>query len=411
MTILDDISFKDARSLALNNAVLIKETDVILLNDALGRVISQDIICQKNLPSFNNSAMDGFAFKFSDAGKRLEIIDTIFAGDIPQDILKENCCYKIMTGAKVPNDVDTVVPIEKCIDVTDRFVTIPADIKKNSSVKFKGEEQKKGNILFKKGQLLTSAHIAMLASQGIMGIEVYKELTIAIVSTGDEIKEPWEKANEDEIYNANGFAIVSLLQSFNFKPTYVGSIPDNLEKTIQFIDNLKSYDVVITTGGISMGDADYLYEAFQKNGLKSFFHGIKVKPGRPTMMGLMDKTYVMAMPGNPLTTMLNCFVLTLPILYKLQGSTKYHQTFINVKNKKLLKLNPRRANTVLGIIEDGYFTATRDNKYGSGMITPMYESNCVAIFSGGIDQVEANETIKIIPLNLVSLDTNDNNIN
>ena len=411
MTILDNISFGDARALALKKASPKNKTKIILLNEALGKVIAQDIICKKNLPSFNNSAMDGFAFKYENRGKKLKIISTIYAGDKPKEILKDNSCYKIMTGAKLPDDANTIVPIENCINITDDFVTVPKDIKKFSSVKFKGEEQTKGNILFNKGELITPAHIAMLASQGIISIEVYKDLSIAIVSTGDEIKEPWEIASEDEIYNANGFALISLLKKFNFNPTYVGSIPDNLEQTIKFINKLQSYDVIITTGGISMGDADYLYEAFQQNGLKSFFHGIKVKPGRPTMMGMMNNSYIMAMPGNPLTTMLNCFVLALPILFKLQGSIKYHQTFVYAKNQKFLKLNPHRANIVLGILENGCFKATRNNKYGSGMITPMYESNCIAIFSYGINQVEVNETVKIILIESLALDLNDNNIN
>ena len=227
--------------------------------------------------------MDGFAIKFEDAGKTLKINKVIFAGDKGEKVkesLSSNECYKIMTGAKVPNDADTIIPIENCIDVTERNVTIPNDIKKGANLRLKGEEQKEGNVLFTKGEELTSSHITLLASQGITMIEVYKQISIAVLSTGNEIKEPWENADEEEIYNCNSFALVSQLKEKGFNATYSGVIPDDLEKSKEFIKNLKNFDVILTTGGISMGDADFVGEAFLQNGLEILFHGVNIKPGR-----------------------------------------------------------------------------------------------------------------------------------
>jgi len=229
-----------------------------------------------------------------------------------------------------------------------------------------------------------------------MGVNVYRPLSIAVVATGDELKEPWESANEDEIYNSNASAIISLLEKYGFEGTYTGSIPDNLEESIEFIAQLKSYDVIITTGGISMGDADFLEEAFVANSLEILFHGIDVKPGRPTMIGTIDNTFVMAMPGNPLTAMINIFLLSVPILSKMQGKTAHHHDFVYAKNTKSFKARAGRANVVLGHMEEGKFTVTRNNKYGSGMMMPIVESNALVVLNESISVVEEETLLKVI---------------
>ena len=411
MTKLDTISFYEAREKALGGVRQKRNSEVVMLENALFRVLAKDVICQKNLPSFNNSAMDGFAFRFNDRGKKLKVALKIFAGDKPEAILKDGECYQIMTGAKVPSDADTIAPIENCTLLDGGFVVVPKDIKKGSSLRLKGEEQKKGEILLEKGTLLQPADIALLSSQGIVAVEVFTKVTIAVVSTGDEIREPWEDASEDEIYNANAYGITSMLKKFGFAPSYVGAIPDSLEKTIDFIEKLKKYDAIITTGGISMGEADFLNEAFIRNGLKSFFHGVMVKPGRPTMMGEMGESFVMAMPGNPLTSLVNTFLLSLPVLFKMQGSSKYHHAFTYAKNKKAFKLKKGRANVILGDIQNGEFEVANDNKYGSGMITPMCFSNAVAIFEAGVSEIKEGEFIKVILLDSFALSEENGNIN
>jgi len=392
---LNLVSYKEALDIALTNTIKELPTEVVFLSDSLGRVLSEDIIVKKNVPSFNNSAMDGFAFRHQEIENKLKVASVIYAGDKPKEILKPNECYKIMTGAKVPDDADSVVAIEDCLEVTDSYIKVPSSIKKGNALRYKGEELKKGELLFKKDERITSSVIALLAAQGIATLKVYKNISIAIASTGDELKEPWEEANEDEIYNANSFAIIALLKEYGFKPDYAGLIPDDLDSTVEFISKLKSYDVIITTGGISMGDADFLEEAFLKNGLNEFFHGVNIKPGRPTMMGSMDKTFVMAMPGNPLTTMLNMMVLSIPTLLKLQRVKEYYLKPIKAINKKSFKFRSNRANIVLGKIENAEFRVTRDNKIGSGMLLPLFESNALMITKEGVSEVKEGEEIEV----------------
>lgn len=393
------LNFKDAVTLSLDMAEPTAIEELVHIEDALGRVVAEDIVCRKNLPSFNNSAMDGFAIRATDAAKRLRVVKSIMAGESTEASLQEGECYKIMTGAQVPSDADTIIPIEDVLDYENDAVTIKERVVKNACLRFKGEEQAVGDALFAKGEVVTSAMVAILASQGITMLKLYKRLSIAVVSTGDELKEPWEHASEDEIYNCNSYAIISLLKEKGFEAINSGVIPDSLADSIEFVQRLKSYDVIITTGGISMGDADFMAEAFERNGLEIAFHGVNIKPGRPIMMGKMDKTFVMCLPGNPLTAMVNMHLFALPALRKMQGAESIYHAIDIATNKESFKTKKGRVNVVLGYYQNGGYRVTQKNKYGSGMITVLHESNCIVVTDETKSSFAEKESVKVIKFN------------
>ncbi|EDZ62213.1 molybdopterin biosynthesis protein MoeA [Sulfurimonas gotlandica GD1] len=393
------LDFKDAVASSLGIAEVTTLEETVHIGDSIGRVLAQKVICVKNLPSFNNSAMDGFAIKATDAGKRLKVLKTILAGDSVEATLSAGECYKIMTGAKVPSDADTIIPIEDVLDYENSEVTIKENVVKNSCLRFKGEEKALGDVLFDKGEVITSGMVALLASQGITMLSLYKKLNIAVVSTGNELKEPWEIASDDEIYNCNSYAIISLLKEKGFNATYTGVVPDSLEKSVEFVNGLKSYDLIITTGGISMGDADYMAEAFERNGLEIAFHGVNIKPGRPIMMGKMDNTFVMCLPGNPLTAMVNMHLFAFPVLNKLQGSLKVFHDVDIATNVKAFKTKSGRVNVVLGSYADGKYCVTQNNKYGSGMISVIDASNCILVTDESCESISEEDSVKIIKFN------------
>jgi len=409
MTKLNYLDFKEAIGKSLQVAKTRDLIEFISIKDGLRRTLSQDIKCIKNMPSFDNSAMDGYAIKQADAGLELRVKKIILAGQTVEPCLEDKTCYKIMTGAKVPSDADSIVPLENIVSSKDDLVLLPKDIKKGSNKRLKGEEQAKGNILLKKGQKLNSSHIAMLSAQGLTQVEVYKKISIAIISTGSELKEPWENASEDEIYNCNSYALISFLESFGFDATYAGVIPDDLEQTKSYIAKLKNYDVIISSGGISLGDADFVESAFRANGLEIIFHGINVKPGKPTMVGKMDKSYVLALPGNPLTAMVNAALFLVPVLNKIQGNLEFHHDFIYAKNKEEFKVKANRTNVVLGNLLQGEFIVTRKNKYGSGMLSPLLESNCIVITGQDKSCIESGVMLKVLMLDTI-LTKNPTNI-
>ena len=392
------VDFTDAVESSFKYAKKAGLTEIVGLDKALGRVFSQDVICQKNLPSFNNSAMDGFAIKAADAGKRLQVKKVIYAGEVYSASLAEDECYKIMTGAQVPDDVDTIIPIENVVKFENDEVTIPENVRKGDALRLKGEEAEEGAVLFQEGEEITARTVAVLASQGIVNTEVYKKLSIAVVSTGNELKEPWEKASEDEIYNCNSYAIISTLQAIGFDASYIKVIPDNLEETVSFVNELKAYDIIITSGGISMGDADFVGRAFEANGLLTLFDGVNIKPGRPIMMGRMEKSFVICLPGNPLTAMVNLYLFAVPIIRKIQGYSAYHHNTELARNKGDFKTKAGRVNVVLGTLQSGEFLATRGNRYGSGMITVIEESNAMLLTSPESNGCTSDESVKVIRL-------------
>lgn len=391
------LDYKDAVKTSLENVKVTQKVEYVPLENSIGRILSKETSCRKNMPAFNNSAMDGFAFKASDAGKKLKVVSIIFAGDNSIVEINDGECCKIMTGAMIPHGADTIIPVEDTVSFDEDFMQLPDNVRKGDHYRVKGEEYKEGISIFNQGEIINSAMVAILASQGITMIEVFVKLKIAVLSTGNELKEPWENAEEHQIYNSNSYAITSMLKEHNFEASYIGVVPDTLEDSIKFIKNLKSYDVVITTGGISMGDADFVAEAFITNGLEVFFHGVNVKPGRPTMMGMMDNTYVMAMPGNPLTALINTYLLSLPIIYKSSGANNIYHDFVLAKNVSSFKVKAKRANVVLGNLKNGEFYVTQGNKYGSGMLKPLAQSNCVVITLDTKDFVNQDEIIKVIP--------------
>ena len=390
------VSFDEALKKSQNLIVKNNPKEYISLFNALGRVLAEPIKCKKNLPSFDNAAMDGFAFKHIDNDKKLKIVDTIYAGMCVEPCLSKSECYKIMTGAKVPNDADTIIPFENTLNYDDVSVEIGVSAKKGDALRLKAEEQKLGDTLFEKGERVDSSHIAMLSSQGINTIAVYKKITIAIFSTGDELKEPWEGASEDEIYNVNSSALLSLLQEHGFEADYCGVIPDNLKESIEWFKNLKSYNAIITTGGISVGEADFIEKALKTNGFKESFHGINIKPGKPTMMGVMDDVLVASMPGNPLAAYVNAFLVLIPALKSIQGHKTTEHKVVLAKNIEEFKVKSGRVNLVLGSLEDGEFRVFEQNRYGSGMITPMVKSSAILITSEKQSVVEKNSFIKVV---------------
>jgi molybdopterin molybdotransferase len=393
-----DPTLNEARKALLDIAKPLHVKRIVPLEMALNQICAADIICQKNLPSYNNSALDGFAFHYKTGLETLEIVATIYAGNTQEPILKPNQCYKIMTGAKVPEDADTIIPFENTLKHNETHVTLPPKIKKGNAFRFKGEEQKKGNILVSTGTKITPAYIAMLAAQGITHIQVVAMPKIAIVSTGDELKEPWDESSEDEIYNCNAYAIGAILKSFGFESEYAGVIPDDLESSKDFIGKLCHYDVLLTSGGVSMGEADFVQAGLEAHGFKPIFHGINLKPGRPTMAGRMGETLVIALPGNPMAAYLNTFLLAIPALKSIHGQEINDEHKIYASNQIPFTCKGGRNELVLGFYENGKFSVTRGNKYGSGMLTPLLESNALYISSSKITSVEENAKIEIVLL-------------
>jgi len=396
MSEFSSVSFDEAISRSLSLDFELPSSIWLPLMDALGYVLSRDVLCQKNLPSYNNAAMDGYAFAYENRGKKLSISRCILAGQSVLPSLTHETCYKIMTGAKVPDDADTIVPFEECMVGDDGCVQLPFDIKQGNALRLKGEERAYGALLLKKGECIDSSSIALLASQGISHVDVYRKLRVAVLSTGDELKKPWESASEDAIYDVNAFALMALLKEQGFETHYGGVVPDNEAAAIAYFKAMQSYDVILSSGGVSMGEADFVEKALCANGFVASFHGIHIKPGKPTMFGMMGSTLVASMPGNPLAAYINAFLFLIPVLKKRSGQSHVYFGTTMVTLQKPLKLKAGRVNIVLGHIEQNTFCVFGENRYGSGMITPLVQSNALLITDEKTEFINEGECINVL---------------
>lgn len=212
----------------------LKESEIVSLENALGRVLACDLYAKKNLPSFDNAALDGYAFNYDDINAPLKIMGVILAGDKTPYKLEKNECFKIMTGALMPKNADTILMLED-ENLENGFLAIKTKPKRFNAFRFKGEEQKEGELLLKKGQKLNAAMITLLAAQGIYKIEVIRKPRIAIFSSGDELKEPWQMCDELSIYNANALAVQALLKDYD--SCYLGIIKDEFNATKKALQN------------------------------------------------------------------------------------------------------------------------------------------------------------------------------
>ena len=377
-----------AQNLILEKAKFDGYGEFASLERATGKILAQDVIAVKNLPSFDNAAMDGYALKFDDLNEPLSIAATVLAGDEAEITLKKGECVKIMTGAKMPTNADTVVPFEDAV-LQDGKLTPQSKVKKFNALRYMGEEVKAGEILLKKGEILTPARVMMLAAQGIYCVCVERELKIGIFSSGDEVVEPWQNASEEQIYNANGAGIASLLQSFGFASSYAGIIKDDLESTTRALETAE-FDVIITSGGASKGEADFMKTALLNLGFSELFDGVNIRPGRPSKAFIKDKKIVFILPGNPMAAFLMCFLLVVPFL---KGSQL--EKFDAALNQDV-KIKSGRQNIVLGSFLGGKFSVTDNNKFGSGMITPLIKSNAVLVTSESLGELKAGEIVKIL---------------
>jgi molybdopterin molybdotransferase len=391
----NSLNFEEALEKVLEITKTTTKTKIVPVVQAIGKILAEDVLCIRDLPPFNNSALDGYAIKYDDVGKLLRVHKTtIFAGVNLKSCLGKDECYKIMTGAKIPDDVDTIVRFENAV-LKGSFVQIPQIIKKNDGFRAKGEECKKGETLIEKGTKLNSAHIALLCSQGMSYIKIYGEIKICVISSGNELKEPYENATDDQIYNVNSYALIALLRQFGFEADYGGIIPDDLDKTTKLFADLKNYDVVISSGGISVGEADFVKEALLKNGFEALFESIKLKPGKPTTCGKMGNTIVLSMPGNPLAAFLNTFLFAIPCLKKIEGERDFTHKSIESLNMESFGLKGERANVVLGQLDNGKFYVTNSGKIASSEMLPLSKSNAISIISKNISLVKKDDIIKV----------------
>ena len=295
----------------------IKETEKVNLWDSIGRVLSADVVSDMNMPPFNKTAVDGYACKMEDASKELEVIEIIPAGSVPEKIVESGQCSKIMTGAMIPQGADCVLMVEDTKEIGSNRIVFTGETPR-ANICILGEDIRTGDIAIQKGTTLSAQHIAIMAAVGCTQPIVAKMPSVAVLITGDELVEPQQIPTGGQIRNSNGHQLVGQIIKANAKPNYIGIVKDTEEATSQAISNaLKDNDIIILTGGVSMGDYDYVPIVMKKLGIDILFSSISVQPGKPTKFGVKDGKLIFGLPGNPVSSYMQFELLVKPAIQKL----------------------------------------------------------------------------------------------
>jgi molybdopterin molybdotransferase len=417
------ISVEEALAQILEKMHLLEEEEKPIL-ESLGQVLSRDFTSGINVPQLTNSAMDGYAVRAADtkgasaaSPEVLKVIDTVAAGYVSRLTVTPGTAMRIMTGAPIPAGADAVVQFENT-DEGERKGPSPKKspdeigvleaAEPNLNVRLAGEDIKKGSIVFTKGTLVRPAVVGMLASIGIGKIWVTRRPVIAILSTGDELSDIGEPLPPGKIYNSNSYSVAALVQKYGGIPMLLGIGRDNEKDLTAKINQAKTADMLITSGGVSMGDYDMVKNVLAKEGEIGFWT-VRMKPGKPLAFGTIrgqDKAGKvreiphLGLPGNPVSSMVTFEIFVRPSIFKMMGKMRMNKPVIDAVMEDTAKNNDGRRFYTRAIVSrrDGKYYAHLTGDQGSGILTSMSLANGLAIVPEDVKKIGPGENIKVMML-------------
>ncbi|MFV8449268.1 bifunctional molybdopterin-guanine dinucleotide biosynthesis adaptor protein MobB/molybdopterin molybdotransferase MoeA [Vibrio campbellii] len=386
--------------LSLVNTVA--ETEAFKIEDAYGRVLADHVVSPVNVPQYTNSAMDGYAIRGDDVEREsYQVVAEVMAGHAYDQPLEVGQAVKIMTGAPTPINGDTVVMREQASQDGDTVTFNGASIKTGQNVRQAGEDLAIGSDVFTAGTRLASPEMGMIASLGFGEANVFRKLKVAVFSTGDEVQAPGTEQKANSIYDSNRFTIMGMLEKLGCEILDFGILEDNEQLMIEALENASAQaDVVMTSGGVSVGDADYIKLALDKLGQIDFWR-INMRPGRPLAFGQINDKPFFGLPGNPVAVMVSFINFVEPALRKMQGEQGWKPLKVSAIATENLRSRQGRTEFSRGIYEldeTGRLTVRTTGKQGSGILRSMSEANCLIEISPAVDTVKAGESVTIIPL-------------
>ncbi len=375
-----------------------KSKHIVPIEDSIGLVTAKEYRASFDLPRFDNSAMDGYAVKLNDAGKAVESREIIYAGDTSKESVVDGVAVKIMTGAPIPNGCEAIVPIEDVDFLTKTSIILPPTIKPNAMIRWKGEDIKSGKVFLKSNTRVTGYTIALLASQGITHIEVYRKPKVVIFSTGEELKAHYEKIEPHQLYNSNAPMFYSRALELGCDVSYISSSGDTIEELKASVKEAMDSDLILTSGGVSVGDKDFTIQAFKELGMEVLFSKVDIKPGKPTTFGKIRSSFVVNLPGNPLASMVNFEMFVKPIILKLSGTNSFYHPLITTRLRDNYKFKAGKYTVILGEWDGDTFKPLDNQK--SGMVSPLDRADGMIVITPDVNLLEKDKMVKMIPIKI-----------
>jgi len=381
----------------------VSDSECLPIRQALGRVLANDVCSTIDVPGHDNSAMDGYALRSADvpdeAPMHLKLIGASFAGRPFDGRVGQGECVRIMTGAPVPEGADTVVMQER-VNADGERVRVNALPSGGNNVRMAGEDIKAGDVAVSAGEQLHPAHIGLLASIGIAQVDVLRRPRVAFFSTGDELCEVGTPTQPGQIYDSNRYTLFGMLQRLGAEIVDLGVVrdrPDELEAG--FRQAAEGADLIVTSGGASVGEADYVVEIFGRLGQIDFW-SVAIKPGRPTVFGKLGDALYLGLPGNPVSVMATFYQLARPAILKLSGLGPQVPVLISATSAATLKTKAGRSEFLRGVLardERGQYVVSKTGHQGSGILSSMTRANCFIVIPEDAEVIEAGSQVDVQP--------------
>ncbi|MBT5764622.1 MAG: molybdopterin molybdotransferase MoeA, partial [Nitrospina sp.] len=380
-----------------------KGVEKIPLDQALGRVLAEDVVSRVNNPPLDNSAMDGYALIAQDIQSatpenpvKLEVVEEIAAGYTAKGTLKPGQTMRIMTGAPIPPGADAVLMQEDTQKDGNSILCLDrADVEEN--IRRAGEDVKIGEGVLKKGTTLSPAHIGMMAVVGRSQIAVSQRPTVSILSTGDEILELDETPQGPQIFNSNGHMLAAQIKSAGGIPLYLGIAKDTEKDLMEKFEWALKADIVVSSGGVSVGDYDLVKSSLQKMGQDMLFWKVAMKPGKPLAFGRIGKIPIFGLPGNPVSSFVSFEQFVRPSLRKVLGCSDLSHKTVQAKLTRTIHKKPGRLHFLSSIVSwtDGEYTVTPAGEQGSGILKSAANANSLLIFPLEADEIKQGQEVAV----------------
>ena len=381
----------------------LKEPRKFPINEALGRILSEDIVARRNNPPMDNSAMDGYALIAKDVELatpenpiKLDIIEDLAAGYSPEMTIHSGQAVRIMTGAAIPDGADAVI-MQEDTERNGNSVQIKDKVELRENIRDAGEDVREGETVIKKGGNLLPAHIGMMAVVGRSSVLVGRRPRVAVLSTGDEILDLDEPLSGPCIYNSNGYMLSAQIKSAGGIPSYLGVARDNEEDLMQKFKYALQCDMVVSSGGVSVGDYDLVKSSLKKMGQEMMFWKVAMKPGKPLAFGRIDNIPIFGLPGNPVSSFVSFEQFARPAIRKMMGANRLSHKTVRAQLTRTVHKKPGRQHFLSAYVEwdNGICKVSPTQQQGSGILKSTVNANGLLIFPLELSEITEGTEVTV----------------
>ena len=372
---MEHLSVENARNCVLESVGRL-DAEPVRLEQSVGRVLAEDVRANRDLPPYDVSAMDGYALRSADLAKlpaTLAIIEDIKAGDLPTKILSPGQCARIMTGAPVPQGADAVIRVEETLALPDNRVQINAAVKPGNDIRVQGEGMRNGEVVLTAGTEITPGVVGVLATVKSAHVQVHRRPRVAILSTGNELEDMDDPVDPNKIPNSNSYALMAQVQALGIEPDLLGIARDDPAELEEYLQRGLRFDVLLVSGGTSVGVHDYVRPTIESLGVQMKFWRVAMKPGHPLAFGTTASSVFFGLPGNPVSSMVCFEEFVAPALRRMMGHARLYRRTVTARLTHGIKHQPGRTEFVRVMLakDEGGYAATSTGAQGSGMLLSM----------------------------------------